>query len=612
MNKKIRILCAATLFSLVLSGVPATAESAPEPTPIAQDEALGKEQIKQFQQILKGLGYLKGGADGIFGAKSAAAAEAFQKDNDIEPTGELDAATRTALLAQAKTADSAGAVQQRLIDLGYLRGKADGILGERSHAALRLFQAMNGIEVTGVIDEQTLEKLYAEDVITLPARLTGGDKGDCVTALQERLIRFGFLGGAADGSYGQQTTAAVRRFQKHLIDQGVDENLGIEPTGEATPATLALLFDDGYSPYISDIAPGDDGAEVLRAEQRLSTLGYMDLEADEHFDDYAVACAKAFIAAAGIDAEPLDKAAIDALYAEDAPVAERFVPHDIAVGDRGQAVRAVEEALIRCGLTTRMPTGKYDDDLAAALDKLKTLLNDVGSPAASVFEETEALNIAAQEVLRTLSIEGAEDVDANASADEIRRLQNRLASLYYLSAKNADGKYGDRTRTALREFQQANGLPTTGIGDGDTRRVLYSAEAVENRRPYRVEVDISRQRVLVFELQDDGTYEQTQEFICSTGLGNATPRGVFLDGFPVNYWHHFREFDCWAKYSFEIEGNIMFHSVLFDEDDESTLRMNSVYALGSKASHGCIRLRVQDAKWLFEHCKRGSLIIVIY
>ena len=103
-----------------------------------------------------------------------------------------------------------------------------------------------------------------------------------------------------------------------------------------------------------------------------------------------------------------------------------------------------------------------------------------------------------------------------------------------------------------------------------------------------------------------------QTFICSTGLGNLTPRGVFLDGFPVNVWHHFEKFDCWAKYSFVVEGDIMFHSVLFDKDDDKTLREGSHYALGQKASHGCIRLKVKDARWLFTNCKRGTLVILIY
>ena len=51
--------------------------------------------------------------------------------------------------------------------------------------------------------------------------------------------------------------------------------------------------------------------------------------------------------------------------------------------------------------------------------------------------------------------------------------------------------------------------------------------------------------------------------------------------------------------------------MLYSKQDESALRNGSVWSLGTPASHGCIRLQVEDAKWLFENCKRGSLVIVI-
>lgn len=611
MMKYKRLVCAACALLWLFFCAPALAEDATAAR--AEESAvLEKEEIKRYQQILIDQGYLKGRADGLFGPKSKAAVRAFQQDSDLEMTGVLDAETVRALEAQAEAVTSVKDAQRRLIDLGYLRGKADGVFGERSRAAARLFQAMNGLEATGRLDDATLEKLASGEATALPARLTGGDRGDRVIELQERLIRFGFLGGAADGSYGKMTAAAVRRFQSHLIAQGVDENLGIEPTGEATPATLALLFDADYSSYQADIAPGDEGDEVLRAEQRLVTLGYMDLAADEVFDEYAVRAAQAFILDAGVRAEALDKAAIDALYAEDAPRAERYVPHDIAEGDRGEAVREMERLLICAGMTTRMPNGRYDDDFRVAVGRLHSYLKEAGSPSERLFADDGRLSIAAQDVLRTMALDGAKDIDADSDADQVARLQRRLHTLYYLSRGNDNGSFGEKTDAALRAFQRANGLEETGRADSATRARLFSADAIENRRPYRVEVDISRQRVDVYELNGDGAYELTHEFICSTGVGNSTPRGIFLDAFPANYWHHFEKFDCWAKYSFEIEGDIMLHSVIFDEDDESTIRMNSVYALGGKASHGCIRLKVADAKWLFEHCKRGSLVILIY
>ena len=50
-------------------------------------------------------------------------------------------------------------VQERLIALGYKPGRADGLVGPRTTAALTKFQEDNGLPVTGKLDEQTVSKL---------------------------------------------------------------------------------------------------------------------------------------------------------------------------------------------------------------------------------------------------------------------------------------------------------------------------------------------------------------------------------------------------------------------------------------------------------------------
>ena len=618
--KKI-VMALALLCALALT-VWALAEDMPVVTdqPLTGDE-IGEaesERVRQVQQMLIDLGLLSGAADGVFGPRTAEALRLFQSRNGLVASGEINEPTLALLREKSATAVQAKEIQQRLIDLGYLRGVADGIFGERSEAALRVFQAMAGLEATGAMDDATREALFADDARGLRARLTGGDKGDAVVALQERLKALGFMSGRIDGSYGKATAAAVRRFQNHLIEQGVNEGLGIAATGEATPATQALLFDEGYSTYLCDIVPGDEGDEVLRVERRLAGLGYMDAEADETFDDYAAAAAGAFRAACGLgEGAGVDKAVVDALFSSDAPQAERFVAHDIAKGDSGLAVRAVEEALLRGGMTIKLPGGRYNDALVSALAALRDYLTQRGDSNAALLEDAESLDVAAQRFISETWLT-APQVGINAAT--LERVQRRLHTLYYLSktqigrqVSQEDGEEAaDPTREALVEFQRQNGLPETGEADAATRALLFSDAAVCKQLPYRVEVSIDDQRVYVYERMESGEYELVQTFICSTGLGNLTPRGIFLDGFPVNVWHHFEKFDCWAKYSFVVEGDIMFHSVLFDKDDDKTLRENSLYALGQKASHGCIRLKVKDARWLFTNCKRGTLVILIY
>src|SRR5215467_12327860 len=61
--------------------------------------------------------------------------------------------------------ENAKRVQQRLIDLGFLFGAADGILGQGSRRALREFRVANGIGEGDTWDEATEERLLrARDV----------------------------------------------------------------------------------------------------------------------------------------------------------------------------------------------------------------------------------------------------------------------------------------------------------------------------------------------------------------------------------------------------------------------------------------------------------------
>jgi hypothetical protein len=57
--------------------------------------------------------------------------------------------------------EDAKRVQQRLIDLGFLFGAADGIWGQRSRRALQEFRAANGIGESDTWDEATQERLLS-------------------------------------------------------------------------------------------------------------------------------------------------------------------------------------------------------------------------------------------------------------------------------------------------------------------------------------------------------------------------------------------------------------------------------------------------------------------
>ena len=113
------------------------------------------EGVLQLQQRLVELGYLDAkDVDGKYGSRTEAAIARYQERHNMEATGRADDATVEAILGT-----QVRAAQEKLIELGYLTGTADGLFGQDTELALRRFQADHGLRVTGQLDEATLEAL---------------------------------------------------------------------------------------------------------------------------------------------------------------------------------------------------------------------------------------------------------------------------------------------------------------------------------------------------------------------------------------------------------------------------------------------------------------------
>ena len=190
-------------------------------------------------------------------------------------------------------------------------------------------------------------------------------------------------------------------------------------------------------------------------------------------------------------------------------------------------------------------------------------------------------------------------------------MQTRLNTLDYLTG-GIDGQFGPRTADAVSYFQKRNGLKQTGVADLNTQMLLFSAEAVKSDRPeypYYIKVSIADQRVYAYAWENGSYSRLVRTMKCSTGLPETpTPTGTYSMAGQAGRWYYFSKFECWAQYAYRIYGPYLFHSVLYSEKDTSTLRQGSVDNLGRPASHGCIRLSVEDAKWLYNNCAAGTTV----
>ncbi|HEX3076752.1 MAG TPA: L,D-transpeptidase family protein, partial [Lachnospiraceae bacterium] len=135
---------------------------------------------------------------------------------------------------------------------------------------------------------------------------------------------------------------------------------------------------------------------------------------------------------------------------------------------------------------------------------------------------------------------------------------------------------------------------------------LQSTEAASSS-PYLIKVNKQQNCVTIYEKDSEGKYTvPVKAMICSTGT--ETPLGTFKT--PTKYrWKVLLE-DVWGQYSTRITRDILFHSVWYYKQDPSTLSALQYNKLGTMCSHGCIRLTVADAKWIYDNCPIGTTVTI--
>lgn len=128
--------------------------------------------------------------------------------------------------------------------------------------------------------------------------------------------------------------------------------------------------------------------------------------------------------------------------------------------------------------------------------------------------------------------------------------------------------------------------------------------------PYRIVVDITNQIVTIYATADNTIVRQ---MLCSTGADDSTPLGTYTmpekqDDDERTEWYYFRAYNVYAKYATRVFKGIMFHSIPYNKKTESSICKKDVADFGTPASHGCIRLRWQDAEFIAKYCKKGTKV----
>ena len=508
-------------------------------------------EVRKLQGRLAELGYYAGGVDGIYGETTASAVKAFQRANGLSGDGQAGAQTQSKLYANTAryasspvatadpdatrtltlgmTGNDVYALQERLIELRYLSGVADGVFGAETQAALVAFQKNNNLTADGNAGSATLKKLAgsckaANRVTPTPApagtvTLREGDEGENVYILQAYLFELGYYAGRIDGRFSAETTEAVKAFQRSngLTADGIagKSTQSKLKSGSAIPAESANGQEEeaGTLPQTAELSTlrrGDKSAQVMVMQQYLSDLGYLTTQPDGQFGSGTERAVKLFQEANGLTADGVaGRGTLSILYSGDAVAygassggsasasgsspAATATPKpntDIVIQweSEGDDVRQYQQRLVELGyLNSKSVTGKFNQATVEATKAFQTMNGlkvdgAAGPQSLKLIYSNDALNadgVRVGDLLMSSSGTGVSEVlTAGMTGEQVRQMQSRLAELGYLSASFVSGVYDSQTQQAIRQFQQANGLSADGAAGSATQSRLYASGAV--------------------------------------------------------------------------------------------------------------------------------------
>jgi lipoprotein-anchoring transpeptidase ErfK/SrfK len=103
-----------------------------------------------------------------------------------------------------------------------------------------------------------------------------------------------------------------------------------------------------------------------------------------------------------------------------------------------------------------------------------------------------------------------------------------------------------------------------------------------------------------------GNWTENKRIVCDVGKPSTpTVTGEFNLGSKMLYFLT-GEDRCW--YASQITGGYLFHSVIYDGQSSPVRIVDGT--LGAAVSHGCVRMEINNAKYIYDNVPSGSKIYI--
>lgn len=397
----------------------------------------------------------------------------------------------------------------------------------------------------------------------------------------------------------------------------------------------ALSEEAGYA----DAAPqdfttlkaGDQSADVKSLQSRLKELGYIEKETGTYDDATREAVLKVQTAYGLDETGEADQDTQEVIYGE------CYLP--LALNDSGSQVKTLQKRLKELALYSDKIDGAFGATTAQAVqifqklyglsvtgdadvETLKLLYSDLSQ--ASILPEPSATPAPGSITVESVNVTPfTKKLAYGSTGANVQKVQERLKELGFFTYKKTTTGYYKNTQAAVKKFQEYNGLIATGKVDEKTWNALFNTTDVVDVKatprptpeptpvPYYMDVDCKNQVTKVYTYDENKEYTKlVRVMICSTGTSSyPSDVGVWTLSGRTARWCTFPKWGGGtAQYWTKINGNIAFHSVIYANYDPNQMSKSSFNHLGKRASHGCIRLTTQDAKWVYENCGAGTQV----
>ncbi len=299
-------------------------------------------------------------------------------------------------------------------------------------------ELLGNYEVTMYGDNDEEVVLDIKEVEFLPI-YTQGTRDSSVAVIQSKLMDLGFMEPAEPTNYyGSITMKAVKYFQRQN-DLKQDGIMGKE--------TIAMILDPAAKSYL--LKKGMEGDDIKLVQTRLYELGYLDKKTliTGSFGSDTDAAVRALQQANGLVADGLvGMETTELLYYGDVKA------NLLSFGDKSDIILECQNKLKDLGYLTTNPDGVYGGDTLAAVKLFQSRNNIIVDGYLGPTTREKLMSPDATPNGLSIGDEG----------DIVKRVQNLLIKLGYLSKGSATGYFGDVTDKAVKSFQKNNGLVVDG------------------------------------------------------------------------------------------------------------------------------------------------------